>query len=101
MLLKSLDAGRTWTYMETPCAGKSINALTFLSQVDSNPLMILGTANLIYVSDSGHSSWDVWDAGGIVLTLASCAAGARQSFLLAGLKDNGIWRGQPETGIHA
>ena len=100
MLLKSLDAGRTWIYMETPCAGKSINALTFLPQVDSDPLMILGAANLIYVSASGHPCWHVWDTGAIVLTLASCATGARHSFVLAGLKDNGIWRGEPEIASH-
>ena len=100
MLLKSLDAGRTWRYMETPCAGRSINALTFLSQEDSGPLMILGASNCIHVSASGSSCWHTWDAGHIVLTLASCAGGAQQSFVLAGLKDNGIWRGQPEIGSH-
>ena len=101
MLLKSLDGGRSWTYMETPCAGRSINALTFLSQQDSAPLMILGAANCIYVSASGGSSWRPWNAGQIVLTLASSADGAQQPFVLAGLKDNGIWRGQPEDASHS
>ena len=100
MLLQSLDAGYTWTCLETPCAGKSINALTFLSQTDSEMLLVLGAANLIYASADGGAGWLVWDAGKIVLSLASASfpanAGAQQrSFALAGLQDNGIWRGQP------
>ena len=98
MLLKSLNAGRSWSYMETPCAGSSINALTFLAQEESGPLMILAAATRIHVSASGNPCWRSWDAGHAVLTLASCAAGAQQSFVLAGLKDNGIWLGQPRIG---
>ena len=98
ILLKSLDAGRTWSYMETPCAGSSINALTFLAQEDSGPLMILAAATCIHVSASGYPCWRSWDAGHAVLTLASCTDGEQQSFVLAGLKDSGIWRGQPQIG---
>lgn len=96
LLLKSFDAGHTWQYMETPCAGKSINALTFLPQRDSDPLMLLGAADRIYVSAGGGSRWNAWDAGQTVLTLASYADGAQRPFVLAGLKENGILRGQPE-----
>ena len=96
LLLKSLDAGHTWQYMETPCAGKSINALTFLPQGDSDPLMLLGAADRIYASTGSGSRWHAWDAGQTVLTLASYADGAQRPFVLAGLKQNGILRGQPE-----
>ena len=100
MLLKSLDAGHTWQYMETPCAGKSINALSFLPQRESDPLMLLGAADRIYVS-AGGSRWQARDAGQTVLTLASYADGAQPPFVLAGLKENGILRGQPEgAGRH-
>ncbi len=96
MLLKSLDGGHTWQYMETPCAGRSINALTFLPQQKTDPLMLLGAADRIYVSSGGDSCWHTWDAGQTVLTLASFADGAQPPFVLAGLKESGIWRGQPE-----
>lgn len=96
LLLKSLDAGHTWQYMETPCAGQSINALTFLPQQESDPLMLLGAADRIYVSTGSGSRWHAWDAGQTVLTLASYADGAQRPFVLAGLKENGILRGQPE-----
>lgn len=96
MLLKSLDAGHTWQYMETPCAGKSINALSFLPQQESDPLMLLGAADRIYVSTDGGSRWHAWDAGQTVLTLASYADGTQPPFVLAGLKENGILRGQAE-----
>lgn len=96
LLLKSLDGGHTWQYMETPCAGKSINALSFLPQRDSDPLMLLGAADRIYVSTGSGSRWHAWEAGQTVLTLASYADGAQRPFVLAGLKENGILRGQPE-----
>ena len=98
MLLKSHDGGHTWQYMATPCAGRSINALTFLPQQESDPLMLLGAADRIHVSASGGTSWQTWDAGQTVLTLAAYADGVQPPFVLAGLKENGIWRGQAESG---
>jgi photosystem II stability/assembly factor-like uncharacterized protein len=90
-MLRSVDAGRTWDSVETPCAECALNAVTFSSH-SPDPIVVVGADDDVYLSADGGSDWEAWKTTATVLNLASGIGQHGRPFVLAGLED-GIARG--------
>jgi photosystem II stability/assembly factor-like uncharacterized protein len=94
MLLKSGDNGKTWIEIEAPCSMQPINTITFHSYPRSGDLLIIGGAKNVYTSIDRGSSWETWEAPSMILSVTTATGASGHPFILIGLEERGIWRGQ-------